>query len=210
MTVRRRLHLTSLLVPLLAAASGCDGSAPAPAPARAEPPPPTAVAKAAVTTEDLVARGKYLVNTSGCHDCHTPFKMGPEGPMPDMSRQLSGHPAELVMPAPPKLPEGPWVVVSSGTNTAHAGPWGVSFTANLTPDDETGLGTWTTQNFIETIRNGRHLGRGRRLLPPMPAPVYAQMTDADLAAIFAYLQTVPAISNRVPPPIPPPTVAHSQ
>ncbi len=47
----------------------------------------------AKTTAEQVARGKYLVNTSGCHDCHTPFKMGPNGPEPDMSRMLSGHPS---------------------------------------------------------------------------------------------------------------------
>ena len=152
---------------------------------------------------DPVARGKYLVNTSGCHDCHTPFKMTPEGPRPDMDRMLSGHPEQLVMPPAPQLPAGPWVVTSAGTNTAHAGPWGVSFTANLTPDKETGLGKWTVRTFTDTIRTGRHLGRGREILPPMPIPVYRNFTDEDLAAIFAYLQTVPAVKNKVPAPRPP-------
>jgi len=166
-----------------------------------------AVAAPEPAADAKVARGKYLVSTSGCHDCHTPFKMGPKGPEPDFARALSGHPAALVMPPPPKLPEGPWLVVSSATNTAHAGPWGVSFSANLTPDVETGLGGWTAKTFVETIRSGRHMGRGRRLLPPMPVPVYSQMTDADLEAIFAYLQTVPAISNRVPAPVAPATAS---
>ncbi len=151
-------------------------------------------------------RGKYLVNTSGCHDCHTPFKMGEKGPEPDMSRMLSGHPAQLVMPPAPQLPNfpnGPWLVVSSATNTAHAGPWGVSFTANLTPDAETGLGRWSERDFLQTIRTGRHLGRGRPVLPPMPIPVYSQMTDADLKAIYAYLRTVPAMANKVPEPVAP-------
>ena len=152
---------------------------------------------------DPVARGKYLVDTAGCHDCHTPFKMGPKGPEPDMSRALSGHPEQLVMPAAPKLPEGPWMIVSSATNTAHAGPWGVSFTANLTPDRETGTGDWSRRDFVQTIRTGRHLGRGREILPPMPIPVYNNMTDADLGAIYAYLRTVPAVKNRVPEPLPP-------
>ena len=57
-----------------------------------------------------VARGQYLVSTSGCHDCHTPFKLGPNGPEPDMSRALSGHPQSLVMPPAPQLPPGPWLV----------------------------------------------------------------------------------------------------
>lgn len=153
--------------------------------------------------ESQAARGAYLVNAGGCHDCHTPLKMGPNGPEPDKTRLLSGHPAALVMPPAPALPPGPWMVVSSATNTAWSGPWGVSFTANLTPDKETGLGTWTARSFIETIRSGRHLGRGRALLPPMPVQVVANYTDADLEAIFAHLQTVPAINNRVPQPLPP-------
>ncbi|WP_439860598.1 c-type cytochrome [Pseudomonas sp. MBLB4136] len=148
-----------------------------------------------------VTRGKYLVDTAGCHDCHTPWVMGPDGPAPDMSRALSGHPQSLQMPPAPKLPEGPWLVSGAATNTAWAGPWGVSFTANLTPDKETGLGKWTERNFIETIRTGRHLGRGRPVLPPMPIQVYRNMTDGDLAAIFAYLQSIPAVNNRVPTPI---------
>jgi hypothetical protein len=106
------------------------------------------------------------------------------------------------MPPAPKL-EGPWMMAASATNTAWSGPWGVSFTANLTPDKETGTGRWTQQTFIATIRNGKHMGVGRPLLPPMPAPAYAQMPDDDLAAIFAYLQSLPAISNKVPEPLPP-------
>ena len=148
-------------------------------------------------------RGRYLVTTSGCHDCHTPWKMGAQGPEPDMSRMLSGHPQEVVMPPAPRLPEGPWVGTMAATNTAWSGPWGTSFTANLTPDGETGLGRWTLENFREAIRTGRHMGRGRPILPPMPYPMYRHMTDEDLAAIFAYLQTIPAIQNRVPDPLPP-------
>ena len=162
-----------------------------------------ATAQAADRAKSAVERGKYLVNTSGCHDCHTPVKMGPNGPEPDMSRALSGHPEQLTMTPVPQLPAGPWLVVSSATNTAHAGPWGVSFTANLTPDDETGLGRWTQKNFMDTIRTGRHMGRGRPVLPPMPIPVYNHFSDADLAAIYAYLRSVPAVTNRVPEPLPP-------
>jgi len=104
---------------------------------------------------------------------------------------------------PPELPEGPWAVVAAATNTAWAGPWGVSFTANLTPDKETGLGKWTLRNFIETIRTGRHLGRGRVILPPMPIPMYKHMTDEDLEAVFVYLQSIKPIENKVPEPRPP-------
>jgi mono/diheme cytochrome c family protein len=163
----------------------------------------TAQAAEPSASKAQVERGRYLVNTGGCHDCHTPFKMGPKGPEPDMSRALSGHPEQFVMPPAPKLPDGPWLVVSSATNTAHAGPWGVSFTANLTPDRETGTGDWTERDFVQTIRTGRHLGRGRQILPPMPIPAYSQMNDADLRAMYAYLRTVPAVRNRVPEPVAP-------
>ena len=147
-------------------------------------------------------RGKYLVTSMGCSDCHTPWTMGPNGPAPDESRSLSGHPADLTVPPPPEL-NAPWILAGLATNTAWAGPWGISFTANLTPDPETGTGKWTAQDFVDTIRSGRHLGRGRPLLPPMPAQAFANLTDEDLRAIFAYLQTLPPIQNRVPEPIAP-------
>jgi hypothetical protein len=156
----------------------------------------------AETTAEKIARGKYLVTTSGCHDCHTPWVLGPKGPEPDMTRALSGHPQDMVLPPPPKV-EAPWVMTAAATNTAWAGPWGISYTANLTPDPETGLGKWTLRNFVETIRTGRHMGRGREVLPPMPVQVYRNWTDADFEAVFSYLQTVPAIRNRVPEPLPP-------
>jgi hypothetical protein len=150
-----------------------------------------------------VERGAYLVRTMGCHDCHTPWTAGPKGPAPDMTRALTGHPADLVMPPPPVLPKGPWTWIASGTNTAFAGPWGVSFTANLTPDQETGLGLWTPEMFMATMRTGRHQGKGRPLLPPMPYPVVANLTDEDIRSLFAYLQSLPPVKNRVPAPIDP-------
>ncbi len=150
----------------------------------------------------IVAKGKYLVTTSGCNDCHTPWKMGDKGPEPDMRRMLSGHPQDMALPPAP-TPPMPWVMTAAATNTAWAGPWGVSFTANLTPDPETGLGKWTLRNFMETIRTGRHMGRGRQILPPMPWPMYRHFTDEDLTAIYTYLQSIPAVSNRVPEPLPP-------
>jgi hypothetical protein len=148
-----------------------------------------------------VKRGEYLIKTSGCNDCHTPLKMGPTGPEPDWSRLLSGHPADLALPAAPKLPPGPWMATVSATMTAWSGPWGTSYTVNLTPDKETGLGQWTERNFIDSIRTGRHMGRGRPILPPMPWQAYKNFTDGDLKAMFAYLQSIPPISNRVPDPV---------
>lgn len=150
-----------------------------------------------------IERGRYIVNAFGCADCHTPLKLGPNGPEQDATMMFAGHPQALVMPPAPELPPGPWAVVVAATNTAWSGPWGVSFTANLTPDEETGLGRWTEKEFIDTLRTGRHLGRGREILPPMPWPMIRNMTDDDLRSVFAYLRSLPAVKNRVPNPLPP-------
>jgi mono/diheme cytochrome c family protein len=163
---------------------------------------PAGTQDAAPNQSTPVQRGAYLVRAMGCNDCHTPWTVGPKGPEPDMSRALSGHPADFVMPPPPKL-SGPWTWTAAATNTAFAGPWGVSFTANLTPDVETGLGKWTPEMFIATLRTGRHEGKGRALLPPMPWPMIRHLTDEDLRAVFAYLQSLPPIRNRVPAPVDP-------
>lgn len=157
-----------------------------------------------------VERGKYLVTIMSCNDCHTPFKMGTNGPEPDMTRALSGHPQSLVMPPPPPLGNGPWVWAGGATNTAFAGPWGVSFAANLTPDGETGLGRWDEKMFLAALRTGRHEGRGRCILPPMPYPFIGKATDDDLRAIFAYLQSLPALHNQVPQPVEPVQPAGAQ
>ncbi|MGC4083021.1 MAG: c-type cytochrome [Vicinamibacterales bacterium] len=150
-----------------------------------------------------IARGQYLVTIGGCNDCHTPLKMGAKGPEPDMARMLSGHPEQFVISAPAKLGSPEWMMASAPTNTAHSGPWGVSFTANLTPDENTGLGIWTEDMFIKAMRTGRHMGASREILPPMPWFNYGKMTDADLKAMFAYLRSIPPVHNRVPDPLPP-------
>ena len=149
-----------------------------------------------------VERGSYLVGMMGCNDCHTPWKMGPQGPEPDMTRALTGHPQDVVMPPAPAA-SGPWIWHGGATNTAFAGPWGVSFTANLTPDKETGLGTWTEEMFIATMRTARHQGKGRPILPPMPVKMIGRANDEDLKSIFAYLQSLAPVKNKVPAPIEP-------
>ena len=80
----------------------------------------------------------------------------------------------------------------------------MSFTRNLTPDENTGIGAWDETIFMNTIRNGRHWGVARPILPPMPWFNYAEMTDDDLKAVFAYLRSIPPIHNRIPEPLPPP------
>jgi cytochrome c553 len=147
-----------------------------------------------------VKRGEHLVKSMGCWDCHTPHKMGANGPEPDMSLWLAGHPADAALPPAPQ-PTGPWIGSMSASFTAWAGPWGVSYTRNLTPDAETGLGEWTEQQFIDTMRTGRRQGRGRQILPPMPWPAISNLTDDELKAMFAYLRAIPPVKNRVPEPL---------
>jgi mono/diheme cytochrome c family protein len=168
-----------------------------------------ATAKAAAAAR--VERGAYLVNLGGCNHCHTPWKMGPKGPEPDMSRALSGHPQSVVMTPAPKLGNGPWVWAAAGTNTAFSGPWGISYAANLTPDRITGIGIWNEEVFMKTLRTGRHWGVSRPILPPMPWEQIGKLTDDDLRAVYAYLRTIKPIHNDVPDAVvaPPPPASHA-
>ena len=150
--------------------------------------------------EDLVKRGKYLVDITGCHDCHTPMKEGPEGaPVPDETLLLAGHPVGVPYPiwTPEDLKNRNILAMFGPQFTVAAGPWGVSFATNLTPDKETGMADpdhfiWTEEAFIQSIRTGKHEGQpnGRDILPPMPWPAYKHATDEDLKAIWAYLKTL--------------------
>ncbi len=166
-------------------------------------------AMAAADTQEMaetpVERGEHLVAVLGCNDCHTPLQMGPDGPAPDMSRMLSGHPEALQMPPPPALPEGPWLWIGGATNTVFAGPWGVTYAANLTPNPTTGLSRWTEDMFVMAMKTGKQGGieAGRPILPPMPWQGYSNLSEEDLRAIYAYLQTIPSVRNEVPPYQPP-------
>jgi hypothetical protein len=155
---------------------------------------------AAAEGRTAVEQGKYLVEMIGCAHCHTPMKMGPQGPQHDEARMYSGHPSDAVLPPPPALPPGPWNAVTGGM-TAWAGPWGISYGTNLTSDKETGLGAWTEEMFVTALKTGKHLGMGRDFLPPMP--VYPTVSVEDLKAMFAFFMTVPPIANEVPEPVPP-------
>jgi cytochrome c553 len=152
-----------------------------------------------------IKRGEYLVRTSGCTDCHSPKVMGPKGPVPHPMKLLSGAPADTKVPNVPQGVVGPdkWGALTTNDMTTWAGPWGVSFAANLTPDAATGIGGWTEEMFIKSLRTGKHLGTGREILPPMPWDAYGKMTDQDLKDIFAYLKSLKPIANVVPQPIPP-------
>ncbi len=162
-------------------------------------------ANSATYTSSQIERGEYLVTIGGCRDCHTPKVFGPEGMGFDTERQYSGHPADEVLPPVPEgvLGMDGWGALFNHNLTAFVGPWGISFAQNLTPDKETGLGSWTEQMFINAMRTGKHMGEGRPILPPMPWFNLMHAPEDDLKAMFAYLQSVKPIHNPVPAPIPP-------
>ena len=165
---------------------------------------PAAAAKAPDAAQ--IAKGEHLVAIAACNDCHTPKIFGPQGPSPDPAKLLSGHPrGSQLPPVPPNVlgPEG-WGAIGSNDFTAWAGPWGVSFAINLTPDLDTGIGSWNEAMFIKALRTGKHMGEGRPILPPMPWDFYNKISDDEMKAIFAYLKSPKPISNVVPDPIPPP------
>ena len=164
------------------------------------------LAAAATAAEEPVERGRHLVQLLDCGTCHSPkVGFGPEGPIEDEARRLSGHPADEKLAAP-SAPDGGWVVRSNAGLTAWAGPWGISYATNLTPDENTGIGSWSQETFAKAMRTGRHMGAARPILPPMPWFAYRHLSDEDLAALFAYLRSIPAVKNRVPDPTinPPP------
>jgi hypothetical protein len=157
---------------------------------------------------DPIERGKYLVTIGGCHDCHSPKVFGSRGePIPDTTRILSGHPENMPYPTwmPADLQQRNAMALTNPMLTAWAGPWGVSFAVNITPDTATGLGEWTEQAFIQAMRTGKHQGQpnAREILPPMPWQSLQAMTDSDLKAMWAYLRSIPPVKNQVPLPVPP-------
>lgn len=156
-----------------------------------------------VETVDLKERGKYMVDVLGCADCHTPKKMKEQGPVNDMEKYLMGFDASTELsPVPENVPIGPWVLFK-GDLTAAVGPWGTSFAGNLTPH-ETGIGTWSLEQFTKALREAKYKGmeNSRPIMPPMPRH-YAYLTDEDVEAIYVYLKSIKPIENLVPGYIPP-------
>ena len=150
--------------------------------------------------ESQVKYGEHLVMITGCNDCHTPKKMGPAGPEPDLSIALSGHPAKVPCPnVDRKDMESKGLAVTNDL-TAWVGPWGISYAANIT-SDSTGIGNWSESQFILCLREGKWKGLAgnRDLLPPMPSQSsFKYMTDDELKAIFAYLKSTRPVSNVEP------------
>ena len=152
--------------------------------------------------ESEVAWGKHLVAIGGCHDCHTPKKMGPHGPEDDMEVALSGSPSQLPIPVVDRKDIESKGLMVMGNSLSFVGPWGVSYAANLTSDSTTGIGNWTIEQFKNVFKTGKYNGApgGRDLLPPMPWQNVAQMTDEELEAVFAFLQSTKPVHNIVPQP----------
>ena len=132
-------------------------------------------AKSVEAKSNRVARGEYLVTVMGCGDCHTP---GTLYGSPDFKRRLSG------------------------SEIGWKGPWGVDYARNLTPDVETGLGSWSEKDIVTALRTGM-TPAGHTLQPPMPWPNLTQLSDEDAFAVAAYLKSLPAIAHKVPDRLPP-------
>lgn len=151
---------------------------------------------AGLTLEQSIARGEYLVLVQDCDDCHTPKIITDHGPVPDMEKRFMGFPAGREIPEIPNSQD--WVFMSPDLMAA-AGPWGVTFSANITPH-ETGIGNWTYEHFKKSFTEGKHKGldNSRAVLPPMPWQNKKYMDEKDVRAIYDYLKSIEPIDNLVP------------
>jgi mono/diheme cytochrome c family protein len=119
-------------------------------------------------------RGRYLVEgILTCGNCHSP--RGPGGAI-DAARLHSGGPQTWDEPA--------YAVKGS----------------NITPDVETGIGSWSATDIKRAIQEGVR-PNGSRLAPIMPSHFYKVFTRGDLDAVVGYLRSVPAVRNEVQPPL---------
>jgi hypothetical protein len=120
-----------------------------------------------------------------------------------MEHRFGGHLANSPLGKPDlSVMKTGWALMSMDL-TAAAGPWGISYAANIS-SDATGIGNWTEAQFIKCMREGKLKGMDetRPLLPPMPYQNFAKLTDTDLKAMFAYLKSTKPVDNVVPAPKP--------
>jgi hypothetical protein len=155
-------------------------------------------------TSKAIIRGEYLVTVGGCDDCHSPKRMGNRGPEIIPETRFGGYPSDRPIQkiSFDALKNG-WALMG-GDMTSAVGPWGMSFAGNIS-SDETGIGNWSEEQFITSLRKGKYKGieTSRDLLPPMPWFNYAKMSDYDLKAIFTFLKSSNPVKNVVPMPISP-------
>ncbi len=149
--------------------------------------------------ESQLKWGEHLVKIGGCNDCHTPKKMGPNGPEDDMSLMLSGHPAQQPAPTFDVKEAAKKGLVLTQSFTAWMGPWGITYAANIT-SDSTGIGMWTEAQFLKALKEKKWMGldNTRPLMPPMSMMSATVMNDDEMKAVFAYLKTTPPIKNVQP------------
>ncbi len=144
---------------------------------------------AAQAMEDPVVRGEYLASVAGCLNCHTPLQAAynnPETLTLDQIKTLSMREEDAA----------DTTRLLAGGRVFPLGPAGIVISANITPDMETGIGSWTNDEIKTAIRTGLRPD-GRVLFPLMPYPVYNSMDEHDLDAIVAYLRSVPAVVNPI-------------
>ncbi|MEO8569613.1 MAG: diheme cytochrome c-553, partial [Ginsengibacter sp.] len=155
-----------------------------------------------IGSDSLVKRGEYLVSIMGCDDCHSPKNMTAQGPVVDMDHRLSGYPAQRpMMKVDQNAIKNGWTLFN-GDLTSAVGPWGVSFSANITSDPKTGIGNWTEEQFKKALTQGKAKGldKSRSLLPPMPWQNFSKLHDEDIKAIYLYLLSLKPVVNIVPEP----------
>ncbi|MDB5208962.1 MAG: c-type cytochrome [Flavisolibacter sp.] len=154
-----------------------------------------------LTQTQMIERGNYLVSSIGCDDCHSPKRMGEHGPEIIPELRLSGYPADRPIQKPDSNAMKGGYMLFGPDLTLAIGPWGMSFSANIT-SDATGIGNWTEHNFITAMRTGKMKGleNNRSMLPPMPWFNFKNLTDEDLKSIFAYLKSTSPVVNLVPAP----------
>ncbi len=156
-----------------------------------------------LSDQQLIARGKYLVEYGSCQTCHTPKISSPDGLIPDSNRHLSGHPSDITLRNIDfkMIDEQKWILFNDQF-TACAGPWGIIFSANISSHEETGIGQWKEEQFNEAMRSGVHVGINRLISPPMCWVNMSVLTDQDLKSIFVYLKQTKPVNNYVPAFIP--------
>ena len=147
-----------------------------------------------------IKMGKILTEEFGCVDCHSPKIIANDQIMIDESKLFSGHPQGNILPdfSPELIGPEKWRGLYTSSMTAWGGPWGISYSANLTPDKETGIGNWNEENFMSVIKLGIHSSLSRKMLPPMPWNEASRLGDDELRAIFMYLKSIKPIKNKVP------------
>lgn len=139
-----------------------------------EPPPP---AEEIDFDPEVVAHGRYLVGLLGCGSCHT------NGALVGLANQNQ-------------------LMAGSSTGIAYSNPMvvnnpGVVYPSNLTPDVETGIGSWTIAQIVNMVQRGID-NHGTQTLPVMPWPSYVNINNEDAQAIAMYLKSLPPVRHQVP------------